>query len=256
MLRGGLDLRMLIRDIFASNLRKLCEKRGSINYVCRQTGIHRQQFALYLRGDRLPNKTTLARLARYFKVPEDAFFVDQESGRQSSPTDYACNVILDRIKGSPPAMAQGLYQTYFWAPVLADSIVAALTIVKEEEGVLAFRRLTAAGERQDPTWSYVKGDHQGIVSERMGWLYFQSSNRIEPKEPTLLAVRWAALSEPLLAGHGMVISHLGPMVVNVVMTPLPPNHTLLSAIRRTRVFNLDNPKLSLIARFLKQPILY
>ena len=129
-------------------------------------------------------------------------------------------------------------------------------VIRETGGVLGFRRLTAAGERLDPTWSYVKGDHQGIVSERMGWLYFQSSNRIDPKEPTLLAVRWAALSEPLLCGHGMVTSHLGPMVVSVVMTPLGPSQTLLSAIRRTRVLTLDDPTIALVSRFLKQPILY
>lgn len=247
---------MPIRDIFAINLRRLCEQRGSINHVCRQTGIHRQQFALYLKGDRLPNKKTLGRLSSYFKVPEDAFFVDPTLARAASPVERTCGEILARVRASPPSMPQGLYQTYFWAPVLKDTIVGALTVIRESDGVLGFRRLTAAGERLDPTWSYVKGDHQGIVSERMGWLYFQSSNRIDPKEPTLLAVRWAALSEPLLSGHGMVTSHLGPMVVSVVMTPLGPSQTLLSAIRRTRVSTLDDPKIALVSRFLKQPILF
>ncbi|MCC2688232.1 MAG: hypothetical protein K0S21_1035 [Rhizobiaceae bacterium] len=247
---------MLIRDIFASNLRKLCEQRGSINHVCRQTGIHRQQFALYLKGDRLPNKKTLGRLSSYFGVPEDAFFVDPTQSQPASSVDRACATILERMRAAPPSMPQGLYQTYFWAPALEDSIVGALTVIRETDGVLGFRRLTAAGERLDPTWTYVKGDHQGIVSERMGWLYFQSSNRIDPKEPTLLAVRWAALSEPLLSGHGMVTSHLGPMVVSVVMTPMDPARTLLSAIRRTRVFSLDDPKIALVSRFLKQPVLH
>jgi transcriptional regulator with XRE-family HTH domain len=247
---------MLIRDIFATNLRRLCEQRGSINHVCRQTGIHRQQFALYLKGDRLPNKKTLGRLSSYFEVPEDAFFVDPTQSPAVSPADTTCVEILERMRGSPPSMPEGFYQTYFWAPVLENSIVGALTVIREMDGVLGFRRLTAAGERLDPTWSYVKGDHQGIVTERMGWLYFQSSNRIDPKEPTLLAVRWAALSEPLLSGHGMVTSHLGPMVASVVMTPLAPTHTLLSAIRRTRVFTLDDPKIALVARFLKKPVLF
>ena len=247
---------MLIRDIFATNLRRLCEQRGSINHVCRQTGIHRQQFALYLKGDRLPNKKTLGRLSSYFEVPEDAFFVDPTQPQAASPADTTCGEILDEMRGSPPAMPEGLYQTYFWAPVLGNSIVGALTVIRETDGVLGFRRLTAAGERLDPTWSYVKGDHQGIVTERMGWLYFQSSNRIDPREPTLLAVRWAALSEPLLSGHGMVTSHLGPMVASVVMTPLAPKRTLLSAIRSTRVFTLEDPKIALVSRFLKQPVLF
>jgi transcriptional regulator with XRE-family HTH domain len=255
-LSDGQEGAMVIRDIFASNLRRLCEQRGSINHVCRQTGIHRQQFALYLKGDRLPNKKTLGRLSSYFDVPEDAFFVDPTQTRPASSVDRTCGTILERMRAFPPSMPQGLYQTYFWAPALGDAIVGALTAIRQTDGVLGFRRLTAAGERLDPTWTYVKGDHQGIVSERMGWLYFQSSNRIEPREPTLLAVRWAALSEPLLVGHGMVISHLGPMVVSVVMIPLGPNQTLLSAIRRTRVFNFEDPKLSLVVRFLKQRILY
>lgn len=248
---------MLIRDIFARNLRTLSEARGSINHVCRQLGIHRQQFAVYLRGDRLPNKTTLARLSRYFGVPEDAFFVDPSiSAGNASPADDACKAIVDRIKGSPPSLSPGLFQTFFWAPVLGEDVVTALTVITEKDGVLAFRRLTASGERIDPTWSYVKGDHQGVVSERMGWIYFQGSNRMEPQEPSLLSVKWAALSEPLLVGHGMVISHLGPMIANVVLAQHPPSMTLLGAIRRTRVFNRADPKIALVRRFLSQPIVY
>lgn len=245
---------MVIRDVFASNLRRLCKTRGSINLVCRQLGMHRQQFALYLRGERLPNKETMARLCRYFKVSEDAFFTDPEGQLPPQPTDY--DDVLERVTASPPSMPEGLYQTYFWAPVLEESVVAALTVVKANDKHLTFRRLTAASERIDPTWSYVKGDHQGVVSERMGWIYFHASNRIEPREPTLLAVKWAALSEPLLFGHGMVTSHLGPMVVKVVMKPYPRSVTLLAGIRRTNTFNLNDPALGLAARFLKQPLLF
>jgi len=248
---------MMIREIFARNLRTLSEARGSINHVCRQLGIHRQQFAVYLRGDRLPNKTTLKRLSDYFEVAEDAFFADPSIGAGAVPVeDDACRAVIDRVKSSPPKLTAGLFQTFFWAPVLGDDVVTALTVVQERDGHMAFRRLTATGERGDPTWSYVKGDHQGIVSERMGWIYFQASNRMEPLEPSLLAVKWAALSEPLLVGHGMVISHLGPMIANVVLAPHHQSMTLLGAIRRTRVFNRGDPKIALVRRFLSQPIVY
>lgn len=247
---------MHIRDIFASNLRRLTEARGSINHVCRQLGMHRNQFAIYLRGDRLPNKKTMERFSRFFHVTEDSFFFSAPEGGTESADDPMCSQLLARAKASPPTMPQGRYQTYFWAPALQDNIVSALTVIKEKEGALTFRRLTASGERKDPTWSYVKGDHQGIVSERMGWLYFQGSNRTEPQEPTLMALKWAALSEPLLVGHGMVTSHLGPMIVHVVMMPHPPSLTLLAAIRLARVHNLRDPKLALISRFLKQSIIY
>jgi len=248
---------MLIRDIFARNLRTLSEARGSINHVCRQLGIHRQQFAVYLRGDRLPNKTTLARLSRYFNVPEDAFFIDPSiAAGAGAAADDPCKPLVERIKSLPPALSAGLYQTFFWAPVLGDDVVTALTVVKQQDGALGFRRLTATGERGDPTWSYVKGDHQGVVSERLGWIYFQASNRMDPHEPSLMAVKWAALSEPLLVGHAMVISHLGPMIANVVLSPYPQSMSLLGAIRRTRVFNRDDPKIALYRRFLNQPIVY
>lgn len=245
---------MQVRDIFASNLRRLCETRGSINFVCRQLGIHRQQFALYLRGDRLPNKRTMDRLSRYFRVPEDAFFADPATRVAAAPDP--CDAVFERATESPPAMAEGLYQTYFWSPALGNDVVGATTAVRRKDKLLTFRRLTAAAERLDPTWSYVKGDHQGVVTERMGWLYFHGSNQIEPREPTLLALKWAALSGSLLAGHAMATSHLGPMVLNVVMVPLPASVSLISAIRSSRAFSLDDPKIGLIARFLKQPVLY
>lgn len=246
---------MLIREIFAGNLRRLCETRGSINFVCRQLGIHRQQFALYLRAERLPNKKTMQRLSRYFKVPEEAFFVDPSATRTPVIVDE-CDIVLARVKESPPSLPQGIYQTYFWAPSLEDSIIGALTVVKAKDNGLTFRRLTATAERVDPTWSYVKGDHQGVVTERMGWIYFMGSNGIEPKEPTLLAVKWAALSEPLLSGHGMVISHLGPTMVNVVLAPLDRSLTLLSAIRGAKALSMKDPKLALVSRFLRKPIVY
>lgn len=108
---------------------------------------------------------------------------------------------------------------------------------------MTFRRLTAPAERPGSHYRYVQGDHQGLVSERMGWIYFQGSNRIEPREPTLLALKREASSLVLLAGFAMVITLAGPTIVSVVMTPAPRNTGVRAALKLARALPIDDPAL-------------
>lgn len=65
---------MSLRETFGVNLTRLAKARGSLNLVARQIGIERRQFRKYTAGERIPNKATLARIARYFDIAEDALF--------------------------------------------------------------------------------------------------------------------------------------------------------------------------------------
>ena len=55
------------RTQFTGALRMLCEKRGSVNAVCRELGINRQQFAKYLSGTNLPSAYVIQRLILIFR---------------------------------------------------------------------------------------------------------------------------------------------------------------------------------------------
>lgn len=66
---------------FASNLRFLCERKGSISFVCRKIGLNRQQFNKYLSGHHLPSPQNLRLIANYFGLSVPIMFSDPEEFR-------------------------------------------------------------------------------------------------------------------------------------------------------------------------------
>lgn len=245
---GAVD--MTIQEIFAANLRRLVEARGSINRAARQLGIHRQQFARYLRAETIPQKHIRERMCSYFGVTDEELFKPPDADR-SQEFGPECSELLRHLIASPPPLREGFYRTLFWAPILENTVVGALTVIRKKDTALTFRRLTASKERKGSRWSYVQGDHKGIVTERLGYIFFQGSNLIEPSEPTLITMKWAPLSQQMLSGHGMVISHLGPLIVNTVMEPMPPDSSFIRAFSQARIYDLSDPELGIATTFLK-----
>lgn len=227
---------MSVQEIFAANLRRLTEARGSVNHVARQLQIERRHFRRYLAGEVLPHKATQARIARYFNVqPADLFTAPQLeiSGRDT------CAAVLSRVHEGPPNISGGLYHTWFWTPTLGDTIVGALTVLRSEQGRMTFARLTSSAER-GTNWAYFKGIHQGVVVDRLGMLYFQGSNRLPPREPSLLVVERAVSAQTIYSGQGLVLTGRGPEVVNVVLTPADPGIGIRSALKHARAVNLNS----------------
>lgn len=247
---------MSLREIFGKNLTRLSKARGSFNHVARQLGIERRQFRKYLAGDTLPRQPILVRMAQYFRVDEESLFRDeQESAGAAAKLGPDWQAVFDRVVADPPRLEPGFYHTWFWSPDHPESVVGALTAVRVDEGGVTFRRLTASAERRGSEFKYVRGDHHGVVSERMGWMFFQGSNRVEPREPTLLVLKWVASSRPILHGHGFVITLSGPTLVNVVMTLADRKLGLRAALRFARSYGLDDPELGgHIASLLKRPL--
>lgn len=233
---------------------RLVAKRGTVNFVARRLEIDRRQFRKYLAGDALPQKATLAKIARYFQVPIEYLFTEIRE-RPGAPLDDACLQVLTRAQEQPPGIAVGLYHTWFWSPEHRETALGALTAVRSDKGGMTFRRLTASAARRGTRFSFLKGDHQGIVSERMGWIYFQGSNRLSPQEPTLLALNRAVSARWMLAGHGMVLTQNGPSFVNVVMDPADPSMSLRAALQMARavplIGDIINPQVALL---LQRPL--
>lgn len=65
---------MRIYRVFAENLRKECQRIGSVAELCRISGINRQQVNKYLAGQMMPTARTLQRLSESLGVPEEALF--------------------------------------------------------------------------------------------------------------------------------------------------------------------------------------
>ena len=93
--------------------------------------------------------------------------------------------IAARIFSTPrPTIEPGFYQTFFSIPGHGDEILCSITAIRAEEDRTTFRRLTGLSETRGTTWSYFRGDHEGVVMERLNWFYFLGLNRRGPMEPT------------------------------------------------------------------------
>jgi len=98
------------RTHFTGVLRMLCEKRGSVNAVCRELGINRQQFAKYLSGTNLPSAYVIQRLILYFSVDPNVFFLRGRRRNRFSPVSHA-NEEADAI-----GLNEGFYLEYAMSP--------------------------------------------------------------------------------------------------------------------------------------------
>jgi hypothetical protein len=83
-------------------------------------------------------------------------------------------------------------------------------IVRNDGNLTTFRRLTGISEPRRSWWSHFTGDHKGIIVERLHWLYFVALNWRGTREPSLLALRWIPISEPMLGGQAMIMTPTGP----------------------------------------------
>lgn len=227
---------MSIQAIFAANLRRLTEKRGSINFVARQLMIERRHFRRYLAGEVIPHQATQEKIASYFRVSVAELFTGPA---EKDTEDITCAAVLRRVSEGPPNLGCGLYHTWFWAPMLGDTIVGALTVIRSKSGRMTFARLTSSAER-GTNWSYFKGIHQGVVVDRLGLIYFQGSNRLPPNEPSLLVVERAVTAQILYQGFGMVLTGHGPAMTNVVMTPADSTIGIRTALGMARAVKVEN----------------
>ena len=96
---------------FARTLKSLCGSKGSINKVCLELGVNRQQFAKYLTGSTLPSLYALQRMADYFEVDPSVFFVARPGSSKLA--------LAKKAAPPPPDVAQGYYLEY--AAVIAEN---------------------------------------------------------------------------------------------------------------------------------------
>lgn len=239
---------MTMRATFAASLSELCSRERSIAAVCRSTRINRQQFHRYLSGEALPNRHNMQKICRHFGIDESELFRERDAGETTSEVGAEpwsavdLRAVLKRMHSELPTSVQpGLYYAHFAHPHDPRSLMRSTVAVRRDRNITTFRRLTGFAESDGSWWSHFTGDHQGVIVERRGWLYFLALNRVASLEPTLLVLRWLPDAAPLLSGHAMILTPIGPTVTAVVLSACPRRTTLLSAIRASHAYSLDDP---------------
>ncbi len=242
---------MSVREAFAANLSRLCEGERSIASVCRSTQINRQQFNRYLSGGSIPSARNLEKICRHFGIDEPELFrKPSEEARARSDNDGEpwshtdLRSTLKRLYRETPSSVQpGLYFAHFAYPPDPGSVVRSTVIVRREGNLTTFRRLTGFAEPSGSWWSHFHGDHQGIVLERRGWLYFDGLNNVASQEPTLMVLRWVPDAEPMLGGFATILTPDGPTVTAVVLNSCGPRATLRTVLRSSHVYSVDDARI-------------
>jgi transcriptional regulator with XRE-family HTH domain len=240
---------MSMREAFAANLSRLCEREASIAAVCRATSINRQQFNRYLSGDSIPNRRNLDKICRYFKIDEPDLFrngLDRPARETPAPPGEAWSsadlrAVLKLLHSEAPTSVQpGLYFAHFAHPHDPKSLMRSAMVVRRDGNMTTFRRLTGVAEPRGSWWSHFNGDHKGLILERRHWLYFVGLNSVGNHEPNLLVLRWVPNSDPILGGHATILTPSGPTVTAAVVTPCRPKTTLRAAVKGSHAYSFDN----------------
>lgn len=238
---------MEVREVFARNLRNLCETQPSIASVCRDIDINRQQFARYLSGKGLPNTGNLEKICEYFGIVEAELFrsdllmppAEKDVGNHAFGKR-----VMDVLQQQPPARIDpGLYFIDYAGPSLNNSIVRSVMIVEVVRNVPTFRRLTGFGERRNSWWRQFDGDHEGVILERRGNFYFMGINTKGSREPSMLVLRFAQTERFVLVGHASIIGVEGPEVMAAVLSAAPKSMTLRGALKNARSHAVDTPSI-------------
>jgi transcriptional regulator with XRE-family HTH domain len=232
-----------IRENIAANLKRLVQGHASVSAVCREVGINRTQFERYLQGRAVPNRATARLLCTYFKINENELYREPTATAAEGSGQGSLRQTLyeDMVRPPAPAIAGGTYFTYFSVPDRPDLLMRSVTFVRREAELVTFRRLTRWGPGHGQGGARVPGNHYGVAISRLNWIYFAGINRRQTSEPSIMAVQWAPISEPVLIGKAFVLTGSGPASVSVIMRQHVTRISTRQAMRMSRVVRLDDP---------------
>ena len=245
---------MKIRENLARNLKLLCDEKGSIALVCREIGISRPNFFRYLKGETLPNKSSIKKISQYFRISESDLFKDSEYVPDGIAAEDILSLpgsmeIFANLSANPlPKISPGYYATYMLFKSDKSQVASCLTIIRNVQGRPTFRRLTNRAEPSSSAWHFVRGDHTGIIIERESWLYFLGVADQGQREPSILSVKRIHFLPNILSGSAYVLDQSSPIYLPLVMELLPASMTLREALRNCRMLPLTAPEISPAAR--------
>lgn len=235
---------MPIRENLAVNLRRLIRGHASVSAVCRALGINRTQFERYLQGQAAPNKATAKLICEYFNIDENELY--REHGAEGQDDIYAPlrqKLYENMVRPPSPAIAAGTYFTYFSVPGRPQLLIRSVTFVRREAELVTFRRVTRWAPGDTQGGARTPGNHYGVVISRMNWIYFNGVNSRQTSEPSIVALQWASISEPVLVGKAMVLTGSGPAFVTAIMRQEVTRIGKRRAMEMAHVASLDDPTL-------------
>lgn len=247
---------MNIREILARNLRQLCDAEGNVIRICREIPLNRQQFNKYLSASTMPHPRTLKKICSYFNISEAELLKPWEEAPSNNSSETRtllsipeCQQICKNLSlSSLPEISSGVYVAHMVVSKSPIGIACSVIVVKTENNIATFRRLTNFSEPENSNWHYVRGDHRGVIIERANWLYFMGIADRGLSEPSMLSVQWLPLSPKVMSGTALVGSHSGPEALPLIIAPVPRSVSLKSVLKMARVLPLEANEISSVVR--------
>lgn len=188
---------MSIHHIFADNLRRKCDKFGTIADVCRTTDINRQQFNKYLAGTSFPNAVTLRKICSALSIQEQSLFAsdmdvadDLKTASKLIPPNLLGILQLQK-KGYDffvSELALGFYYCYFPLPNVSGMLVRSLLLIAYNGKQKKFIRLTRLQSPGGGKRPLLAGRHSGIVCANSSEIYLLGVNRQPPHQLSMLSL--------------------------------------------------------------------
>lgn len=131
----------IFKENFSKTLKTLCKSKGSINQVCIELGVNRQQFAKYLSGSTLPSIYVVQRMADYFEVDSSIFFI-------SRTIDNSQPVIA---AATPPSFMPGYYLEYSGVPSDSNEslLISAWSFYRRGAHILCVGEVPMSAQRKE-----------------------------------------------------------------------------------------------------------
>ncbi len=211
--RRGTAVFERLKSQLTKSLRELCAKRGSINVVCRDLDINRQQFAKYLSGTNLPSTYIIQRLAIYFSVDPSVFFIDTQR-RHRFMTNGALQLEVDA------GLAEGFYLEHSLST--SDSLAIGLwRFERQDEKVFCHGELPRHREGRQVVFDSFDGQIVSRCAQQQLIAISQGGGNsvvlvLKPFElggSDMLAIRTAYLEkEDVLESTPSMLRYIGPQV--------------------------------------------
>lgn len=190
---------MSIHDIFAANLRGLCEKFGSISEVSRQAGINRQQFNRYLSGQNIPNRRTISRLAKFLGVEEATLFSSRKEPAKKDSAAGSGDVLSEGLHMPAPRelaqeggvqtmMQPGYYCCYFPLQGSNQFLVKSVMKIVSKGNCKYFSRRTLFRSASSQKATLAQGKHRGVILANSSDIYLVGVNTLTPHHLSMIVL--------------------------------------------------------------------
>lgn len=131
-----------LRDLFCRRLQGLVAQRPSIKQVCDELGINRTQFARYMSGQAVPRGTVIYRIAQYFDVSVEYFFVEgahddvalRGLGEQMQGIFAGRDFMLNQVELRP-----GFYRYWRYSFLAPERVIGRIVHVTDQGGLRRVR---------------------------------------------------------------------------------------------------------------------